>query len=500
VLGTPVYMPPEQVEASPDAVGPACDVYSLGVILYELLTGRVPFQGAVPAILAQILTKEPPPPSALCPGLDLALERIIQKAMSKKPKDRFASMGAFAAALTNYLKTSQPAPVELTATRSWHPAKEPALLEATVAPAGVNPGPPRRRLALAWLLLATVLLLLVGIGTVAFLAKPRDNAEPVLNGANGPHAGAPPGKGTDKGNPGTIAKNGQPGPDEPPKGAVPRAPNYTNAPELNGADLPIAVSWDTRGFHAYVHILRASFDPEKNQVTWLGEAKRGFAYVPSETMLDVDFFDAEDVRLTRFSHRTTAGIRYTPEQGVKAGEKIQIVLTLPRREILHQTVRVALRDRNQDSAAPPPVANQIPSGEEAPEKEPAWVNTPEMKGLALPFQAAWDTRLLRTFFHVVKAAYDPEKKEIAWLLEAKRGFVNEIWAETKVDVHFHDADAVRIHLLPHRTTGGLGYLPDKDVKAGDRVRITLRLPDQNVLARTATVVLVDPTAADPKGK
>jgi predicted Ser/Thr protein kinase len=104
VLGTPAYMPPEQVAGDLKAMGPACDVYSLGAMLYELLTGRTPFRGPAMAVLGQILTQEPEPPSKLRPGLDPALEAICLRAMAKKPADRFASMEAMAGALGRYLK------------------------------------------------------------------------------------------------------------------------------------------------------------------------------------------------------------------------------------------------------------------------------------------------------------------------------------------------------------------------------------------------------------
>jgi serine/threonine protein kinase len=99
LMGTPAYMPPEQIYGDVQAMGPACDIYSLGVMLYELVAGQPPFQGDVLALVSQISNDPPPPLSRFRPGLDPALDAICLRALAKQPAARFPSMRAFADAL-----------------------------------------------------------------------------------------------------------------------------------------------------------------------------------------------------------------------------------------------------------------------------------------------------------------------------------------------------------------------------------------------------------------
>ena len=103
ILGTPSYMAPEQAEARKD-IGPATDIYALGAILYEMVTGRPPFHAPTPLdTVLQVLANEPVPPARLQPGCPRDLDTICLKCLQKDPAKRYTSSEALADDLQRFL-------------------------------------------------------------------------------------------------------------------------------------------------------------------------------------------------------------------------------------------------------------------------------------------------------------------------------------------------------------------------------------------------------------
>ncbi len=151
VLGTPAYMAPEQARGEGHEVDGRADVYSLGVVLYELLTGELPFRGTQRMLLLQVLTDEPRSPRRLNDKIPRDLETICLKAMAKEPGRRYPTARELADDLRRWLKGEA---IRARPVGRWERARRWA----------------RRRPAVAALLAAFVLSLLAGTAVSTYFA------------------------------------------------------------------------------------------------------------------------------------------------------------------------------------------------------------------------------------------------------------------------------------------------------------------------------------------
>ncbi len=162
VLGSPSYMAPEQAAGATAAIGPAVDVYAMGSILYELLTGRPPFRAASAwDTMMQVLHDEPVPPTRLQPKLPRDLETICLKCLAKDPKKRYTAAGELESDLERFLHDepilARPNPWW---ERAWKAAKRRPTLAALLVTSGLAIG---------------LIIALISVGN-ARLQRERDSA------------------------------------------------------------------------------------------------------------------------------------------------------------------------------------------------------------------------------------------------------------------------------------------------------------------------------------
>jgi serine/threonine protein kinase len=161
----PLYMSPEQ--AAGNEITARADIYALGILLYEMVTGDVPFKGhSAASILVQHLQQVPRPPSELAVGLDMRIEVAILRALAKNPEDRFASPRSMMESIEREINTQEYDTVNLTreATSDFRQKVEKSRVVRAPAPVDEPPeSPMNRRMTTLMIGVIVVVLVIVGV-------------------------------------------------------------------------------------------------------------------------------------------------------------------------------------------------------------------------------------------------------------------------------------------------------------------------------------------------
>jgi serine/threonine-protein kinase len=244
-LGTPSYMSPEQIQSQP--LDGRSDQFSLGVLLYQMLTGRLPFTGSnAHAVLYSILHTEPERPAAIHAALPPAVDRVLAKALAKEPQGRYATCGELAREIAEAL--AAPAPATITGT--------------VIAPFESAPRPVRS--VLPWVLgCLGVLVVLSVVAFFAFTSLSRTSSQaPARTPRPAPSPGA------------TV-----PSPVPTPPPAVQESPEASPGPiQVEITSEPGRCHVTVDGRHAGFTPLTQTLDPGKHQFAceWPGQGRRTF--------------------------------------------------------------------------------------------------------------------------------------------------------------------------------------------------------------------------------
>jgi tRNA A-37 threonylcarbamoyl transferase component Bud32 len=276
IVGTPAYISPEQAKG--EAVDGRSDIYSLGAILYHMLSGQPPYQADTPMSLALKHITEPPPDILqVNPSLPPAVAALIRKAMAKDPNERFSTAGELVAALREVVEGRTPAFLMETAPTLSMPATVAAQRPSATAP---------KAFPFWTILLAGALLLIVGIGVwlgtgMLRRASPRGAATPSSPAPAATLPSAPAPQAT------------TPAPNLPPEAPSPTAappPVFTEtvspSPTATPYQPPIIGGADAVALVASNEIWLASLDGEKvEQLTNDGAQKRNLSWLPDRKHL-----------------------------------------------------------------------------------------------------------------------------------------------------------------------------------------------------------------------